>query len=65
MHQDLGRNNAIVAIPSTVEVSMTPKKPNANCAAQGAAGLTSAHCQGSLNVHSSVTVCERGAPANT
>ena len=34
-------------------------------AEQALAGLTSAHCQGSLNVHSSVTVCERGAPVNT
>ena len=54
-----------MAIPSTVEVSMTLKKPNANCAAQGAAKLTSAHCQGSLNTQSSVTVCCSGAPVNT
>ena len=64
-HQDLGRNNTIVTKPSVVDVSITPKKPKANCAIHGAAKPTSAHCHGSLNTHSSVTVCESGAPVNT
>ena len=36
--------------------SIMPKKPNANWAIQGATIPTSAHCQGSLKTHSSVTV---------
>ena len=64
-HHDRGRNNTIVKRPSTVEVSITPKKPKANCPIHGATKLTSAHCHGSLNIHRSVTVCERGAPVNT
>ena len=48
-----------------VEVIMTLKNPKANCAIQGAAMETSAHCQGSLNTHRSVIVWRRGAPVNT
>ena len=64
-HHDRGRNSAIVVSPSTVDVSITPKKPKANCAAQGAAISTCAHCHGSLNTHRRVTVCRSGAPVNT
>ena len=64
-HQDRGRNNTIVTNPRTVEVSMTPKKPKANCPIHGETKLTSAHCHGSLNTHRIVTVCESGAPVNT
>ena len=64
-HQERGRNRTMVASPSTAEVSITPKKPNANWAAQGLAIPTSAHCQGRRKVQSRVTVWDRGAPANT
>ncbi len=64
-HQDRGRNRTMVKRPKTVDVIMTPKKPNANWAIHGETIPTSAHCQGSLNVHSRVTVCRSGAPENT
>ena len=64
-HQDLGRNRTMVTKPSTVEVSITLKNPKANCAIHGETISTSAHCQGSSNTQSSVTVCCSGAPVNT
>lgn len=34
-HHERGRNSTIVTNPSTVEVSITPKNPKANCAIHG------------------------------
>ena len=64
-HQDRGRNSTMVNSPRIVEVSITPKKPKAYWATQGATPSTWGYCQGSLKAQSRVTVLLRGAPVNT